>query len=138
MAVNPARKGWDIDLADGEAREDAFRDVLLHRYVEHKSDFKCVETGNLAVEYETSAAPNGEGNRWPSGIGTTTSDYWAVEFAPDCWLVLRTATMKGFAREAIRRGHHRWIGDDNRFHNALVPFHWCINIALADERKVAA
>lgn len=138
MAVNPARKGWDIDLADGEARENAFRDVLLRRYVEHKRDFKCASTGNIAVEYETSAEPNGVGDRWPSGIAVTTSDLWAVEYAPEAWLLLRTQVMKGFAREAIRRDLHRWIGDDSRYHNALIPFHWFANLGLAEQGRQAA
>lgn len=39
-------------------------------------------------------------------------------------LVMPTEDVKILARDAIRDGRHRWIGDDDRFHNALVPVDW--------------
>lgn len=50
--MNERKPDFDKDLRFGEAREDAFVHVLLKSKVEHKTDRKCPETGNVAVEFE--------------------------------------------------------------------------------------
>lgn len=112
---------FDIDLMNGKAREDAFAKVMLGSFVEHKRDHLAIETGNVAFEYEQ-RMPSGE--VVPSGIAATTADWWAVEFLENCWVVLPTDYAKQLARRAIKEKLHKWIGDGNNHHNALVPFEW--------------
>lgn len=123
MAVS---KHFDGDLERGQLAEGAFGQLLsagADKW-EHKRDFQCVRTGNLAVEFETSSEPNGHGRRYLSGISVTTAYWFVIQFAAERWHVLPTETVKHLARCAIRRGNEKWIGDDQRFHNALVPLRW--------------
>lgn len=112
---------FDKDLRFGEAREDAFVHVLLRSRVEHKTDRKCVETGNVAVEYEQRCR---DGEIRKSGISLSKADRYAIEFVPDRWLIIPLDELKMLARRAIQEGKHKWIGDGNNHHNALVPFAW--------------
>lgn len=112
---------FDKDLRDGEAREDAFVHVLLKAKVEHKHDRKCEETGNLAIEYEQVCS---DGQTRPSGIAITEADWYAIEFAPDTWVLIPIERLKHLTRRAIREKRARWIGDEDNHHNALVPFDW--------------
>lgn len=111
--------GFDKCLREGEAREDAFVDVLLRSKVEHKSDRASRKTGNIAIEYQQRCR---DGVLRGSGITITQAGRYAVEFDDDCWLLLPTERVKDLARRAIREGRHRWIGDGNNHHNALIPF----------------
>jgi hypothetical protein len=114
MAKGLARAGFDIDLRDGGLREAAFANVLFHAKVECKSDEKCRQTGNVFIEYLQHGRP--------SGIATTEADFWAIEFAPDCWLVLPTAHLKDIARDVARQKERRVKGGDgDNFEGVLVP-----------------
>jgi hypothetical protein len=77
-------------------------------------------TGNIAIEYEVRKPSGVE----PSGISITTADWWVVEFYDECRLIVPTEIAKRIARLAIKDGQHKWIGDGNNHHNALVPFDW--------------
>lgn len=131
-------KGFDIDLLEGKAREDAFARVLLsgRELVEHKRDFKCMRTGNLALEYETSTLPKGEGDRYASGIAVCEAHWFVLEYDHEKWLVWTLDEVKAIARRAIRSGLHKWVGDNDRFHNALVPIEWFTE-TKANLRRVA-
>lgn len=127
---------FDKDLREGKAREDAFVHVLLRARVEHKRDKKAVDTGNLAIEYEQRCR---DGEIRGSGIAITKADRYAIEFAPECWLVLPTERVKEMTRLAIKEGRHRWIGDGNNHHNALVPFTWLLSEGRSNHlQEVAA
>lgn len=123
MAKGAARAGFDIDLADGALREDAFARVLLdgRERFEHKRDYQCTDTGNVAIEFEASTLPNGRGERYKSGISKCEAYWFVIEFAPDRRLMQPTEYVKDLARRAFREGRCKWVGDDNRFHCALVP-----------------
>ena len=43
---------FDIDLAEGKLREDAFGRLLCHTRFEHKHDKIHETSGNIAIEYE--------------------------------------------------------------------------------------
>lgn len=139
-------KHFDGDLAKGKLREDAFARILLggRELWEHKRDYKCADTGNIALEYETSELPNGQGKHWPSGIAVCTAHWFVIEYMPDRRLVMTLDEVKCLARRAIltpgtSKPRHLWCGDDNRFHNALVPFDWFKEpVALRAVRDVAA
>jgi hypothetical protein len=139
LAMSVAQPKFDGDLAKGILREDAFARILLggRELWEHKRDFKCIETNNLAIEYETSELPRGQGRRWPSGISKTASHWYVLEFAHDRRLVMPTDFVKDVARSAIRSGRHVWGGDNRRFHNALVPVDWFL-YGPVHEIRVAA
>lgn len=112
---------FDKDLREGKAREDAFVHVLLRGKVEHKRDHKCVDTGNVAIEYEQRCR---DGEVRPSGVSITEAHRYAIEFYAERWLIVPVEDVKRLARRAIKEGRDRWIGDGGNHHNALVPFEW--------------
>ena len=114
---------FDIDLREGKAREDAFVHVLLCSRVEHKRDKIVARTGNIAIEFEQKSS---DGKIKPSGISITTAAYWVTEYASNNWLINPTEEVKTLARRAIKEGKHRWIGDGDNHHNALVPINWFV------------
>lgn len=68
---------WDIDLQWGEDGETALADLFTRidtgtTTVEVKNDRKAAETNNIYVE----CMQNPGGGYKPSGIATSTADYW--------------------------------------------------------------
>lgn len=120
-----AYETFDIDLRDGKAREDAFVHVLLRSRVEHKRDKKAARTGNVAVEI---AQTNRNGETVDSGVMVTTAEYFAVEFGPECWLILPTEYVKSLARRGVNENRHQWIGDGGNHLNVLVPIEWFVQL----------
>ena len=114
---------FDIDLRDGKAREDAFVNVMLRCRVEHKRDKKCGRTGNVAIEIEQKCS---DGVVRPSGVMSSEAERWALEYAPECWLIVPTEYVKRLAIEAISEEMDDWIGDGKNHHNALVPIGWFV------------
>ncbi len=133
-------KHFDGDLAAGKLAEDAFARILLdgREKWEHKRDFKCVETGNVALEFATSSLPHGAGEVRPSGIAVCHAYWFVVEYAPECRHVMPLEAVKALARSAFRDGRHKWVGDDSRFHNALVPLSWFWTMPDQQIHEVAA
>ena len=125
---------FDKDLREGQAREDAFVHTLLRSRVEHKRDKKCADTGNVAIEYEQVCR---DGEKRKSGISITEADRYAIEFSPERWLIVPVEDVKELARLAIAEGRHRWIGDNNNHHNALVPLEWFFNVDQPQLKAVA-
>jgi hypothetical protein len=113
-----ARAGWDLDLRHGEAREDALVYVLLRAKVEVKSDAVCKTTGNVFVEFRCN------GN--PSGISTTTADWWAIECDEDVWLFMPTKRLKTVAARAYRAGMLARGGDGDVAEGVLIPVEWML------------
>ena len=58
----------------------------ISQTVEVKKDFKSQETGNIVVEIEM----NGE----PSGLSTTTADWWVFHTNPECLIWIAPETIK--------------------------------------------
>jgi hypothetical protein len=121
--MNRPYQTFDIDLREGEAREDAFVHVLLRSRVEHKRDKKAIHTGNIAIEIEQKCS---DGVRRPSGIMATEALFWAIEFCAECWLLMPTEYVRTLAEQAIAEGKGKWIGDENNHFNALVPIGWFV------------
>lgn len=118
MTEGLAREGFDIDLLHGKAREDAFAHVLTRAKVECKSDGKCRSTGNVFIEFRQRGRD--------SGIKTTTADWWAIEYADDCWVVLPTQRLIALARQAYRvKGSVRG-GDGDEYEGVLIPIEWFV------------
>lgn len=117
---------FDKDLREGQAREDAFVHVLLRSQVEHKRDKKAARTGNVAIEVAQKCR---DGEHRVAGVMATTAQYFAVEFFPECWLLLPTEYVRHLARRAMKEDRHRWIGDGENHLNALVPIEWFVRIS---------
>jgi hypothetical protein len=134
MAVGVARKGWDIDLADGVAREGAFREMMLAqniRYFEHKSDEMCRQTGNVFVELEQRIS--GAWRR--SGLAVSEADGWAFEYFPRCWLTVPTTQLRILVDRLLARSGRAWTdgGDHNNYRGVLVPLHLLLEIGQRDQ-----
>lgn len=63
-----------------------------------------------------------------AGVMATTAQFFAVEFFPECWLILPTEYVRNLARRAMRMDLHRWIGDGGNHLNALVPIEWFVRL----------
>jgi hypothetical protein len=114
MAEGIARAGFDIDLREGVAREGALVHVFLRARVEHKRDYKCMDTGNLFVEYRQKHGA-------PSGLSTTTAAFWAFEYDRDCWLIVPTERVRRVAKASSKiKGRLVLGGDFNNFRGILV------------------
>lgn len=122
MGQNPglAREGFDLDLKHGEARQSAFGQMMLESNctrvtVEHKSDGKARDTGNVFIEYRQ------RGRK--SGIATTVSDFYAIEIYPKRWIVITTEDLKAICRRVMKEDPGRACvrgGDFKRYEGVLV------------------
>lgn len=119
MANGVARSGFDVDLAFGEARESAFVSAIMAAHVECKSDQKAKKTGNVAIEIRQGSVEAGKGRR--SGIGVTTSRWWAIEVEDDRWVLIRTSLLKEIVLDVFAQRGSVMGGDGNRFELVLVP-----------------
>lgn len=124
VAEGVARSGFDVDLSFGKSRESAFYEAITDAHVECKSDQKARVTGNVFFEIRQGSADKGEGKL--SGIMVTEAKWWAVEYADDCWLTVRTSLAKMLVSRAIERFGTRMGGDRNRYEGVLVPVEWFI------------
>lgn len=120
MAFGKAREGWDLDFSFGKIREAVFEKLLRSKRVECKSNPKCRETGNVAFEFQQRGRP--------SGLAKTEAEFYGVEFAQDCWLLVPTAKIKDICARAFRfkdeRGNKPYIkmgGDFNQYANIVIP-----------------
>lgn len=114
MARGLARSGFDLDLRDGMRSEAALEHVLRFGTYELKSDEICKRTGNIFVEFQQKGRP--------SGIAVTEAEAWAVEFCPDCYLVVPTRRMKALCRKIYKERGFVKGGDFNQYLGVLVPW----------------
>lgn len=116
------RPEFDISLAKGGLREDAFANVLFKATVEVKSNPKGKETGNFFLEFRQRGKP--------SGIALTKAEFWAIEFDDDCWIILPTERLKRVGRRIFREFPQLVrMGGDNQNEGVLIP--------LAELRRAA-
>lgn len=111
--------GFDFDLKFGEARESAFVKAVTSAHVEHKSDQKVRVTGNLFIEFQ-----QGEPSK-DSGIAVSEADFWAIEYADECWLVIRRSHLREIARRAYEKGLIKRGGDNHNI-GVLIPVEWVL------------
>jgi hypothetical protein len=109
-----AREGFDIDLRDGECSERSLEHIIRFGTVEVKRDEKCRQTGNIFIEFSQKGRP--------SGIAVTTADFWAIEFADDCYVLIPTRKLKALARSIWKTKGHVNGGDYNNYCGVLVPW----------------
>lgn len=127
MANGIARAGFDIDLRDGKAREDAFAYVVLRARVEVKSDQIARRTGNVFVEYQQKGRP--------SGIATTEADWWAFEVNDDCFVLVPTERVKLVADYVMANcpDKRKDGGDYNMYKGVAVPVNWLLQMRLTTQ-----
>ena len=121
MADGLAREGWDKDLRDGKAREDAFVHTLLGDKVEVKSDGIARRTHRVFIEYAQRSKRDG---RWrPSGIVVSTAHRWAIEVAPGCWVIVPRVHLAAVVQRLWRERPdlRKEGGDYNGYRGVLVP-----------------
>lgn len=112
------REEFDFRLAYGQRREKALKELILSGNYEVKSDRKSIHTGNLVLEI-SQRDPNG--GQKPSGIEVTRADWWAYEWAPDCWLILPAPLVRRTTRNLIHQGNHRVRPMGDNGNQGLTP-----------------
>lgn len=129
MAKGIARGGWDLDIVHGNLREGAFGRLLKEGGVEVKSDGKCRLTGNVFIEFRQHGRP--------SGIAEDKgSQYWAIEYDDDHWIVIPTERLKQIARVAYRNGYRKRGGDYDGFEGVCFPLKFLFPCPVNMEKKM--
>lgn len=119
--VGSTQKTFDLDLVYGKDGEDLVLSLLNGATkVEVKTDRIAHLTGNIAIEYEF----NGK----PSGISTTTADYWAFVLGENSSVIfVKTENIKEIARFWYRNGRIKQGGDYNSAKMILIPITEILN-----------
>ena len=116
--------GFDVDLREGQAREDALVHVFLRAKVEVKRDRRARTSGKVFIEFHDHQKTGGRGG--PSGLNITTAHYWALEYDDHCWVIVPTERLKALCdRAAYERGTVRG-GDYDRSEGVLIPLQWLV------------
>jgi hypothetical protein len=110
--------GFDLDLLEGQRREAALWNLLIDATVEVKSDKKQRETGNVFIEFRQHGRP--------SGLAVSTARWWAIEFYPDCWVLLPRQRLRLIAIRAYRTFGPRKGGDFDEFEGVIIPVGWLV------------
>ena len=100
------------DLEVGQLSEKFLADLLENRTIEVKRDFLASKTGNVFVEYESRGKP--------SGIATSTADYWAFVLDDERIIMIPRGLLKVMAREAFEAESLATGGDSNTSRGVLV------------------
>lgn len=119
MTDGLARKGFDVDLAEGLASENDFLNAVRLARVECKDERgKSQTTGNVFIEYKDHGRP--------SGIATTVAEWWSARLADDVFVVIRTSLLRALVRKAYGDGRRTKGGDFNKYEGVLVPCTWLV------------
>jgi len=109
-------ESFDIDLLRGLNGEVEALSVLTGK-LEVKTDFKAYKTGNLAIEIECRGKP--------SGLQTTTADWWLFNIriprAEPLMLIISRERLKRLATQHIHMNHVKMGGDDNASKLVIIP-----------------
>lgn len=106
------------DLQVGQIYEKQFSELLGSK-IEIKRDFKCLETGNIYVEYES------RGKR--SGISTSEAEYWCYWLSDYHCVFIKTETLKDLCRKYLNTNRDKRGGDSNTSKGILLPLNDFIN-----------
>lgn len=103
------------DLNFGEKGEDWINEIFKDgKLIEVKSDRLAHKTGNVYIEYECRGKP--------SGIATTTADYWIYRIEQNnIALIIPTERLKVICREYYKDGKIMLGGDNNLSKGFLIP-----------------
>lgn len=135
MTAGQSRKGFDLDLRDGLAKEGELGRILALRgdHIEVKTDYKACVTGNVFVEYEQAGPPTFQAR--PSGVAITVAEWWVTVLmhrdAIQCVLVNPTDYIKKVGRIALAKGLTAKGGDSDLYRGVLVPLGWLLRPTLS-------
>lgn len=100
------------DLEIGQIYEKQLND-LFGKKIEVKRDFRCLETGNIFIEYES--------RNKKSGIATTEADYWCYWLSNEHCIFIKTSRLKEMCRIYIGTNRDVLGGDLNTSKGILLP-----------------
>jgi hypothetical protein len=100
------------DLKVGKVYEHKLA-ALLGNKIEVKRDFKCLDTGNIFVEYES------RGKK--SGISITEAEYWCYWLSDYHFFMVETERLKTICRNYLNTRRDTIGGDSNTSKGILVP-----------------
>ncbi len=92
------------DLKVGQVYEKQFNDLLGSK-IEIKRDFKCLDTGNIYVEYQSRGKP--------SGLSTSEAEYWCYWLSDVLCIFIKTEELKILCRKYINTNRDKKGGDMN-------------------------
>ena len=101
---------WDLKV--GQIAEQHLAAILEDAKIEVKRDMMAQRTGKVFVEYECRFNP--------SGIATSTADFWAFILNGQRIILIATGDLKRLARQAVKDGMIAKGGDDKASLGALV------------------
>jgi len=100
------------DLKIGQKFETKLYE-LLGKTIEVKRDFRCLETGNIFVEYES--------RNKPSGIATSISDYYCYWLSEYHFIMIEKEELKILCRQFLNTNRDVLGGDMNTSKGILLP-----------------
>jgi hypothetical protein len=86
---------------------------LLGKKIEVKRDFKCLETGNIFVEYRSRCNP--------SGIATSEADYYCYWLSDYHFIMIEKDELKKLCRKYLNSNRDVLGGDSNTSKGILLP-----------------
>lgn len=103
---------FKYDLEIGQKYETALSE-LLGKKIEVKRDFKCLQTGNIFIEYES------RGKK--SGISTSEADWWCYWLSDSHLILIELPKLKTLCRTYLNTNRDVRGGDSNTSKGILLP-----------------
>lgn len=103
---------FKFDLEVGQTYENKLGE-LLGKKIEVKRDFKCLQTGNIFVEYES------RGQK--SGMATSQAEWWCYWLSDSHFIMIELSKLKDMCRKYIKTDRDVLGGDSNTSKGILLP-----------------
>lgn len=103
---------FKYDLEIGQKYETALSEVLGKK-IEIKRDFKCLQTGNIFIEYES------RGKK--SGIATSEADWWCYWLSEHHLIMVELEKLKALCRTYFKTERDVRGGDSDTSKGILLP-----------------
>ena len=107
MIHTKARPNFDFDLKFGQEKENELQEILHNEPLECKCDKRCIDTGNVFVEFEDRGKP--------SGISITKSTFYAFclykkeREKKQIWVLIPTEILKKLMQKyPVKSGGDNW------------------------------
>ena len=101
-----------FDLEIGQKYETKLAE-LLGKKIEVKRDFKCLETGNIFVEYAS--------RNKLSGIATSEADYYCYWLSEHHFIMIEKEKLKNICKRYLETNRDVLGGDSNTSRGILLP-----------------
>ena len=107
VKLTKARPNFDLDLKFGQEKENELQEILHNEPLECKCDKRCIDTGNVFVEFEDRGKP--------SGISITKSTFYAFclykkeREKKQIWVLIPTEILKKLMKKyPVKSGGDNW------------------------------